>query len=139
MRVLRAAVVAVAFSVLAVGCSGSSGTPGGSASTAPAPEEVTTTTAAVAEGLRQIASVAAQVAAAGDTRATAESLAGRIEPIWQQIEGTVKANDPACYLALEDSFALISTGAESGDTAKVSQGVAGVGKAMADYLAKYPG
>jgi hypothetical protein len=145
MRVLRAVVVAVAFSVLAVGCSSSSGTSGGGASTAsapapaPAPEEVTTAPAAVAEGLRQIASVAAQVSAAGDARTTAKGLADQIEPIWQRIEGTVKANDQACYLALEDSFALISTGADAGDAAKVSQGVTGVGKAMADYLAKYPG
>lgn len=142
MRVLRAVFVAVAFPVLAVGCSSSNDPPGGSGGgtvSAPAPEAVTTAPAAVADGLRQIATVAAQVLAAGDTKATATSLAEQIEPIWQKIEGTIKATDQAAYLAFEDSFALISTGAQSGDSAKVSQGVVGVTKAMTDYLANHPG
>jgi hypothetical protein len=141
MRGFRVTVVAAAFSVLAVGCASDSDSPGSgtATTTAPAPESITTAPSATAAGLRQIAVVVAQVAAAGDAKDQASSLAEQIEPIWQKIEGTVKSNDQNSYLAFEDSFALISTGAEAGDTAKVGQGVAGVTKAIAEYLAKYPG
>ncbi len=140
MRGFRVAVLAAAFSVLAVGCSSDSDSPsGGATTTAPAPESITTAPSATADGLRQIAVVVAQIVAAGGTKEQATSLAEQIEPIWQKIEGTIKANDQNAYLAFEDSFALISTGAAAGDTAKVAQGATGVTTAIADYLAKYPG
>ncbi len=145
MRAVRV-VAAAAVSAFVVGCGNGtdSGTPAADSSTsarapAPAPEEVTTSPAAVAAGLRQIATIAAQVAASGADKAQATGLARQIEPVWKTIEGTVKANDQNAYLAFEDSFALLGTGAEAGDTAKLQQGLAGVSKATADYLVKYPG
>jgi len=142
MGAMRAVATAAAISALVLGCGHGtdSGTPAaGSSTSAPAPEDITTTPAAVAAGLRQIATIAGQIAAAGADKAKATGLAGQIEPAWKTIEGTVKANDKNAYLAFEDSFALLETGAEAGDTAKLQQGLAGVGKATADYLAKYPG
>jgi hypothetical protein len=143
MRAVRVVALAAAVSALAVGCGNDSGSGppagAGTATTTPAPEDVTTSPAAVAAGLRQIATVAAQVAAAGTAKVKASSLADQIEPIWQTIEGTIKANDQNIYLAFEDNFALLTTGAEAGDTAKTRQGAAGVTKATADYLARYPG
>jgi hypothetical protein len=144
MRAVRvvAAVAATAVSALVMGCGHGTdaGTPAAASSTtAAAPEDITTSPAAVAAGLRQIATIAAQTAAAGTDAAKATGLAGQIEPAWKPIEGTVKANDKNAYLAFEDSFALLETGAEAGDTAKLRQGLAGVSKATADYLARYPG
>jgi hypothetical protein len=143
MRAVRMVAVAAAVLALAMGCGKSSdtGTPAavGSSTSVPAPEDVTTSPAAVAAGLRQIATITAQVAAAGSAKVQASTLADQIEPVWQTIEGTVKANDQDSYLAFEDSFALVETGAKAGDTAKVAQGVAGVARATAGYLAKYPG
>ena len=141
MRAVRV-VAAAAVSAFVVGCGNGtdSGTPAADSSTsARAPEEITTSPAAVAAGLRQIATIAAQVAASGADKAQATGLARQIEPVWKTIEGTVKANDQNAYLAFEDSFALLGTGAEAGDTAKLQQGLAGVSKATADYLVKYPG
>jgi hypothetical protein len=141
MRALRMVAVVAAVSALAMGCSNGtdSGATAGSSTSAPAPEDITTSPAAVAAGLRQIVTITAQVAAAGTAKVKASSLADQIEPVWQSIEGTIKANDQNSYLAFEDSFALVTTGAETGDTAKVAQGVAGVTKASADYLQRYPG
>jgi hypothetical protein len=141
MRAGRVVVAAVAVAALAMGCSDGSNaaSAGGSAATAPAPEDITTSPGAVLAGLQQIATIAAQVAAAGDAKVRASSLADQIEPVWQKIEGTIKAADQNAYLAFEDNFALITTGAESGDTAKVSQGVAGMARATSDYLAKHSG
>jgi hypothetical protein len=141
MRALRMVAVVAAVSALAMGCSNGtdSGAAAGSSTSAPAPEDITTSPAAVAAGLRQIVTITAQVAAAGTAKVKASSLADQIEPIWQSIEGTIKANDQNSYLAFEDSFALVTTGAETGDTAKVAQGVAGVTTASADYLKRYPG
>jgi hypothetical protein len=141
MRAVRV-VAAAAVSALVVGCGSDTdaGTPAaGSSTSAPVPEDATTSPAAVAAGLGQIATIAAQVAVAGANKAKATSLAEQIEPVWESIEGTVKANDQAAYLAFEDSFALLGAGAEAGDTAKLQQGLAGVSTATADYLVKYPG
>lgn len=142
MRAVRMVALAAAVAALAVGCGSSDdpGTPGSAAATtAPAPEDITTSPAAVAAGLQQITTLAGQIAAAGTAKVKASSLADQIEPIWSKIEGTVKANDQNAYLAFEDNFALLETGAEAGDTAKTQQGAAGVAKAAAAYLAKYPG
>jgi hypothetical protein len=142
MRAVRVVALAVAVSALTLGCgndSGSGASGAGSATTTPAPEDITTSPAAVAAGLRQIATLATQIAAAGDAKVKASSLADQIEPIWQTIEGTIKANDKDTYLAFEDNFALLETGAEAGDAAKTQQGATGVAKATADYLARYPG
>jgi hypothetical protein len=141
MRAVRMVALAAAVSALTLGCGNDSGTgssAAGSAVTTPAPEEVTTSPAAVAAGLQQITTLAGQIAAAGSAKVRASSLADQIEPIWRTIEGTVKANDQNSYLAFEDSFALLETGAEAGDAAKTGQGAAGVTKATADYLARYP-
>jgi hypothetical protein len=143
MRAVRVVALAVAVSALTLGCGnddgGSPPAAGGASTTSPAPEDITTSSAAVAAGLRQVTTLAGQIAAAGTAKDAATSLADQLEPIWQTIEGTVKANDQNAYLAFEDNFALLATGAQAGDAAKTQQGAAGVVKASADYLARYPG
>jgi hypothetical protein len=144
MRAVRVVAVAAAFSALAVGCGSSSGTGSGaatsSATSAPAPEDITTSVVAVATGLRQLDTLTGQIdqfTGVGDkVRATA--LADQIEPIWETVEGTVKAKDQNLYLAFEDGFALLKTGAAAADATKVRQGVAAVTQAVNDYLHRFP-
>ena len=55
------------------------------------------------------------------------------------IEGTVKANDSAAYASFEESFSLLTDAAETGSAAKGQSAAAAVTKAVAAYLATYPG
>lgn len=105
-----------------------------------APEDRRATAAEVAAGLGRIDGMARDVAAqAGVDKAKAVATDAAIEPQWKLIEGTVKANDKDAYLAFEDNFALLGDAAKNGDAAKAARGSAGVTKAVADYLARYPG
>jgi hypothetical protein len=133
MRRLITALALVGALVGLAGCSGSSGGSETSSTTSVAPEEKRTTAAAVATGIKGIDALAAQIGAASAD--AGKTLSEGIEPLWQPIEGTVKANDADTYLAFEDNFALL----ESGDITKAKKGAAGVKAAAAGYLAKYPG
>jgi len=105
-----------------------------------APEDKRASPAEVSAGLRSIDGVAKEVAAqAGIDKDKAKEAAEQIEPKWQAIEGTVKANDQDAYLGFEDNFALLEGAATDGDTAKATKGSAGVTKGVSDYLARYPG
>src|SRR5262249_36993935 len=125
----------VAACVALAGCaSGQSGgdspTPSPSASsmssatdaTSGAPEDQRTSAAAVAAGLRNIQVIAGQIArTAASDKGKAMELSAQIEPRWQPIEGTVKANDQDAYLAFEDAFALLEIAAKDGDGAKAAK------------------
>jgi hypothetical protein len=136
----RAAALLVGVGLLtAAGCSADPAgepAPGGSPTSAAA-EDVRAAGAEVAAGLRKIESLAGQVAAARGAPA-AQGLVAQIEPTWATIEGTVKANDPDAYLALEDAFAQLGKAA-GGDAAAAASGAAAVLGTVTAYLSKYPG
>jgi hypothetical protein len=132
--------------LLAGGISGLVGCSSGSDPSVPAPpadaapEALRTTPAAVAAGMRAIDQIGRGIAtSAGTDKARAQSLAGQIEPAWQPIEGTVKQNDQTAYLAMEDAFAVLENGANSGDATSAAKGADSVSTTVRDYLAKYPG
>jgi hypothetical protein len=142
-RILVAALGVTAFAAGACSASksatpASSQTPS-SAQTSQAPEDKRASAAEVATGLRKIDDTAKGVAskAAGD-KAGAQALDSQIEPVWQTIEGTVKASSPDGYAAFEDSFGLLESAANAGDAVKAGTASTAVSKAVADYLAKYP-
>ena len=96
--------------------------------------------AAVTAGLKQIQDITGQLAqAVGTDKAKAKDLNEQIEPVWQQIEGTIKSNDAESYLTFEDNFAMLGKAVENGDTAKAQQAATAVAATVATYLAKYPG
>lgn len=135
-------VLVAAASVALTGCAGGgpSGPAVGASSAASAPEEQRTTPAVVATGLRNIQRIAGQIAAAAGTdRAKATGLAEQIEPQWQPVEGTVKANDQDAYLAFEDAFAVLEGAADKGDAPAAAKGSEAVSSAAQRYLATYPG
>jgi hypothetical protein len=139
-----ASLVLVVISVVGLAaCSGggdtSAGYPSATSSAAAAPERPATATD-VATGMRKIEQIAKQIAeTAGTDKAAAVSLDGQLEPIWKQIEDTVKRNDQDTYLAIEDGFAVLEKAADEGDAAAAAKGSAGITSAVQPYLAKYSG
>ena len=51
-----------------------------------------------------------------------KTLNDTIEPAWQPIEGTIKANDPDTYITFEDNFAVLGDAIDSDDAAKAQAG-----------------
>jgi hypothetical protein len=136
MRIVRVTALALALVVPLVAC----GDDKGSGESGTAPEERRASAADVAKGLKQIESTASAVAdAAGTDKAKAKQLDEQIEPVWESIEGTIKANDANAYLAFEDSFAALGKAADSGDATKAKTAADAVSKGVAGYLAKYAG
>lgn len=128
--------LALVVAVGATGCSSDSNKKVASKTTL-APEQRRTSDAAVAAGLRKIEAIAAGIAkAAGSDKSRAMQLADEIEPVWQTIEGTVKAKDENAYLAFEDAFALLEGAAKSGDAGKARKGADDVTAAVKAYLAE---
>jgi hypothetical protein len=137
MRRVLGSTLLLSCALVLTACGGSdTASPGTSSS--PAPEDITTSPAAVKTGLDKIVTIAADIRAnvADKTKATAgyES----IEPIWETIEGTVKKNDSDAYLALEDAFALLKNAAERADATLAASGSDAVSKTVTAYLAKFP-
>ena len=146
MRAVRPGLVVLAavaaLTVMAGACSSSDkgSAPTSTASSSAAPEDVRAPDAQVAAGLGQIKTIANQVAQLTATdKATAKQVDDQIEPAWQQIEGTVKANDPDTYLTFEDSFADLEQAVDSGDAAKAQQTASTVSATVDAYVAKHPG
>lgn len=75
---------------------------------------------------------------ADPSTATDEAVDGVFES-WESYEGTVKQNEVASYLDLEDALAQFKDGAEAGDAAKMAAATQAFSTAAADYLAKHPG
>ena len=95
---------------------------------------------AVAARLQEIQDIAAGTAkAVGTDNAKAEDLQAGIEPVWQEIEETVRANDSSAYVALEDSFTLLKIAAKAADPSKASTASDELSSAVKSYLAKNPG
>jgi hypothetical protein len=133
-----ATTVLLAGAVLLTGCSSGSDTPTTAVTSSPAPEDVTTSPAAVKAGLEKIVGIAADIKAQIADKQKAKSLDEGIEPIWATIEGTVKKNDADAYLAFEDAFAVLENAVGAGDGTKAASGYDAVSKAATAYLAKFP-
>jgi len=143
MRLVRSGAVAgavLALALVGAGCSDSNKSTNATSSPSQAPEEVKAPSAQVTAGLTQIQDITGQMAqAVGSDKAKAQDLNEQIEPVWEQIEGTVKTNDSKAYITFEDSFAALGKAADSGDTAKAQAAATTVADTVTAYLAKYPG
>ena len=134
-----AVAVVLVLTVGGVSCSSSSDKTKASGSSS-APEDHRASAAEVSAGLATINSLAGQVgpAASADAKAAKDLDAG-IEPAWQAVEGTVRANDKDLYIRFEDDFAALAKAAAAGDGAKGQQASADIADAVKAYLAKFPG
>jgi hypothetical protein len=137
--VWRIAAVLLALAIAGVAC-GSGGGKDSAKESNDAPEAHQAPAAQVTAGLGKIGAIVAQVSlAAGTDAKSAKQLNEGIEPAWQQIEGTIRANDKDLYIRFEDDFAALSKAASAGDGAKAQQTAADITDAVKAYLAKYPG
>jgi hypothetical protein len=137
-RILLAVLALVALGAAACG-DDDDDTGGGATATSAAPEDLRATDDVVAAGLQQIDGLVQQASAVvGSDKAAAQALSDQIEPVWQKVEGTVKANDQEIYLTFEDSFAALAGAAEKADTARAAKAAADVKQAVATYLAAHP-
>lgn len=138
MRIVGSIFVCSALMLGGVACSSDDPTDETEASAVP--EEVTTSAAAVATGLTAISKTVSGVAdVTASDQAAAQALVDKIEPVWEEIEGTVKTNDPDAYVTFEDNFALIGTAVEDGDAAGAQSAADAVADAVSTYIASYPG
>ena len=132
--------VLLALAFVGTACGGDDDSSGATTTTTAAPEDTRASDADVAAGLRTITGIGDDVAAAlkaGDAT-KAKALVEKIEPAWQAIEGTIKANDQEVYLSFEDAFAAIGLAAKDGDADKATA-VAGDIRTAADaYLEAHP-
>ena len=95
----------------------------------------------VAAGLATLKTTVTQTAAAVEagSKNTAETLDAKIEPTWQPIEGTIKANDPDSYITIEDNFAVMSNAVKDMDADKAKQAADTISSTADAYLEKHPG
>jgi hypothetical protein len=144
MRSLRLLGTTLAVAILAAvglaACGGDDDDSGSSTSTPTAPEDRRASDADVADGLHKIDGVVTDAAAALESDpGRAKDLEEQIEPTWEEIEGTIKANDQDTYLTFEDSFALLGNAIDDKDTTKADKAATDVSATVSSYLAAHPG
>jgi hypothetical protein len=104
------------------------------------PEEVRAPDSEVADGLGKLKDIVNQI---GDSASSdnnhAKELQAQIEPIWESIEGTIKANDSNAYLTFEDQFAVIGKAVSQKDDTSARAAAALVNSTANSYLAAHPG
>ncbi|HET9769879.1 MAG TPA: hypothetical protein VFS16_03240 [Acidimicrobiia bacterium] len=93
--------------------------------------------AEVAEALQTIQVIAGDVVSSGTNKAKAAMIAEGVDPIWERIEATIKANDPGSYETLEKGLVNLAEGA--GDPAKAGGAAGIIASAVKFYVAKFPG
>lgn len=133
----------VAAGLAACGSAEEAPSPEPSASSSPVkglpPEDLRASPADVATGLRVIKTLAAQAGdELGSDKDAAKVAEAGIEPAWERIEGTIKANDRNVHLAFEDEFALLHGAVESDDVTKAKVSSESIGHAADSYLARFP-
>lgn len=135
----RLAVAAMLMTTMAVDACSSDGKSASASSTptTTAPEQKISTDAEVASGLSQLQTLVDDLETAGPNTQKAAAARDAMTPVWLDIEGTIKANEPDIYIDIEDSLALLSASVE-GDEEKGAVGVADIRASFADYLSQHP-
>ena len=102
------------------------------------PEEHLADDATVTAGLGRMVTTAGKVATtvAGGTKVS--DAGDQLETDWSQVEGTVKANEPDTYLAIEDAITALDTAAADGDATATAKASTDLSTAIATYLTKHP-
>jgi ABC-type glycerol-3-phosphate transport system substrate-binding protein len=144
MRRMRAGVLVVVFvlvsAAVAAACGGDDdGAASASASgSAVAPEALRATAAEVENGLNTIKTTATGIAAAVEADPdAAERFSETIEPAWEKIEGTIKANDSDAYISFEDTFAVLGNAIDEGDAAEAESAAETINTTADAYLERY--
>ncbi|MGQ0631942.1 MAG: hypothetical protein ACT4P1_12965 [Sporichthyaceae bacterium] len=103
------------------------------------PEDVRASPEEVGAGFAELTTFVAEVAAATGT--DVERAAGaqeKILPVWESILGTVKANDEAAFLTLDDGFNTLAEAIAQSDPALAAMVAAEFTETSTAYLARFP-
>lgn len=102
-------------------------------------EDVLADPAEVREGLGVLKGLVTEIAGKlGSDRDRAREAAAELRPVWESIEGRVKAEDAATHQSLEERFVEISAATERKDEAAAKAAAGGVVAAADAYLATHP-
>jgi hypothetical protein len=139
-RLARSVLVLIAVTGLVAACGGDDDDSSDATTTTTAPEDARASDADVAAGLQTIKGIAGDISAAvaGGKDDEAKELVEKIEPTWEEIEGTIKENDEEAYLTFEDAFAAIGLAVEDGDDAGATKAASDISAAAAAYLEAHP-
>ena len=112
------------------------GSSGEAKSTQTTPEEVKAPMAEVLTKLPTMVTEAneAKTAAADADFATAASKFEELHEIWEEVEGTVKAEDADIYERIETAQGLIKDGAENENASRVATGAADQATAVQQFI-----
>jgi len=133
--------VLLALVGLVAACGDDDDSGGKSGASTTAPEEKRASDADVAAGLKELDELGQDISAAiqdGD-KDKAKELIAQIEPTWEDIEGTVKANSEDLYLQFEDAFAAFALANKDADGSKAQVTAGKVSGAVAIYLQAHKG
>ncbi|MCU1361004.1 MAG: hypothetical protein JWN99_2293 [Ilumatobacteraceae bacterium] len=112
-----------------------------SKSTEPAvtsPEDHLATDAEVTAGLGRMAATAATITATVAAGTKVEDAQDQLEVDWQQVEGTVRANEPDLYLEFEEDLGAIDKAAADANAADTAKSIGDLATVTASYLSKHP-
>jgi hypothetical protein len=105
---------------------------------ATAPEEHIADDAAVVAGLHNMVETASAIETSVAAGSSVDDAQDQLEVDWQQVEGTVRQNEPDTYLRIEDDLGGLDTSARDGDSAETTRFSSDLAAAIADYLTKHP-
>jgi len=108
-----------------------------SSSSSEDPHTKVSTDAEVATGLHKMEDEAAEVLAAASDKSEAEAAGDELHETWEDIEGTVKQNEPDMYAQIEEDLAVLRDADKDATAKQAAEDDLGV--VIDQYLAKHPG
>jgi hypothetical protein len=137
--VRRSAVVAMcAFAAMWLTSCGADSPSGESGASGTTPEQHFASGAAVTAGLNHMISTASELEAAVAVGATVGDAQAQLEVDWQQVEGTVRQNEPDIYLHVEDALGGFDAAARGGNASETTRFAVDLASAIRGYLTKHP-
>jgi hypothetical protein len=132
------AAAAALVALLALTACGSDSDSDGSQPAATSPEEHIADDATVTAGLGRMATTAAAIQGQVAAGTAVDDAQDQLEADWQQVEGTVRQNEPDMYLEFEEDLGAIDRAAAAADADATNTSVAALATVTASYLAKHP-
>ncbi|MCU1361095.1 MAG: hypothetical protein JWN99_2384 [Ilumatobacteraceae bacterium] len=116
----------------------SCGTDTSGAAAGTTPEQHLADGATVTAGLNHMISTASELEAAVAVGAKVDDAQAQLEVDWQQVEGTVRQNEPDVYLHVEDALAGFGSAARDGNAPETTRFAVDLASAIRGYLVDHP-
>jgi hypothetical protein len=132
------AAAAALVALLALTACGSDSDSNGSEPAVTSPEDHIADDATVTAGLDRMGRTAAEIQAKVGLGTEIDDAQDQLEVDWQQIEGTVRQNEPDMYLEFEEDLGAIGKAAADADAAATGKSIGDLATVTASYLVKHP-